>query len=73
MNPIVKRAVIGMTIGALLGVLPGLFSAVVGNFVSAVQATIHTSNASSLLVYIGLMIGGGAGAIVAALAGTAPR
>jgi Na+/phosphate symporter len=68
MNPIVKPSLMGAGIGAALGILPGLFSAVVGTFVTFLRADIGISNASSVLIYLGILIGGGAGAVVGALA-----
>lgn len=68
MNPTVKSSLIGTIIGAAVGTLPGLFSAIVGSFVTFVRADIGIMNASSLLIYLGILIGGGAGAIVATLA-----
>ena len=35
--------------------------------VSFIQASVHTQNASSLVIYLGILIGGGAGAIIGAL------
>ncbi|OAI51169.1 hypothetical protein AYO44_17255 [Planctomycetaceae bacterium SCGC AG-212-F19] len=70
MNPIVKPSLIGMGMGAALGILPGLFSAIVGNFVPFVRADIGISNTSSVLIYFGILIGGAAGSIVGALAAT---
>ena len=68
MNPVRKSSLIGMGIGAALGALPGLFSALVGNFLTIVRADVGIQNASSLLIYLGLIVGGSAGAVVAALA-----
>lgn len=68
MNPVRKSSLIGMGIGAGLGALPGAFSAVVGHFVTFVRADVGIQNASSLLIYLGLIVGGSAGAIVGALA-----
>lgn len=68
MNPIIKSSLLGTLIGAAVGTLPGVFSAVVGNFVTFVRADVGIMNASSLLIYLGILIGGGAGAIVATLA-----
>jgi hypothetical protein len=67
MNPIVKPSLIGAAVGAAIGSLPGLFSAIVGTFVTFVRADIGISNASSVVIYLGLLIGGGAGAVVGAL------
>jgi hypothetical protein len=71
MNPTVKSSLTGMGIGAAIGMLPGIFSGVVGGFVDFFQASVHTNNASSLVVYLGLLIGGGAGSIVGAMASEA--
>jgi hypothetical protein len=71
MNATVKSSLTGMAIGAVIGMLPGIFSGVVGGFVDFLQASVHTNNASSLVVYLGLLIGGGAGAIVGAMASEA--
>lgn len=73
MSPIVKSSLRGMAIGAVIGMIPGLFSSVVGNFVNLLQAAIYASNASSVVVYMGLLIGGAAGAVVGAMAETARR
>jgi gas vesicle protein len=67
MNPTIKSSMLGTLIGAAIGALPGLFSAIVGNFVTFLRADIGIMNASSLLIYLGILIGGGAGAIVVAL------
>lgn len=67
MNATIKSSLIGMAIGAVVGMLPGIFSALIGGFVGFFQATIHTQNASSLVVYMGLLIGGAAGAIIGAM------
>ncbi len=70
MNPTVKSSLLGTLIGAGIGTLPGIFSAVVGSFVTFVRADIGIMNASSVLIYFGILIGGGSGAIVAALTAT---
>ncbi len=67
MNSFIKRAIIGMVMGAIIGTLPGVFSAVVGGFV---RADIGIQNASSVIVYLGLLIGGGSGAIIGAMHAT---
>lgn len=67
MSSIIRGAIIGMIIGALIGVLPGIFSAVVGGFF---RADIGIQNASSVVIYLGLLIGGAAGAIVGAMHAT---
>jgi hypothetical protein len=69
-NPIVKASLIGMGMGAALGIVPGLFSAIVGHFVPLLRADIGISNTSSVLIYLGILIGGAAGSIVGALAAT---
>jgi TctA family transporter len=67
MNPTLKSSLIGTVIGAVIGLLPGLFSAIVGNFVTFLRADVGIQNASSLVIYLGIVIGGAAGAVVAAL------
>lgn len=67
LSPFVKSSLIGMGIGAGAGMVPGIFSALVGSLLSFVQASVHTQNASSLVIYLGILIGGAAGAVVGAL------
>jgi len=70
MNPVVKGALIGMGIGAAVGTLPGFLSFLLGMFAFSLSARLHTQDASSLVVYLGLLIGGAAGAIVGAMVAT---
>lgn len=67
MNSIIRGAIIGMVIGAIIGILPGIFSAVVGGFF---RADVGIQNASSVIIYLGLLIGGGSGAIIGAMHAT---
>jgi Na+/phosphate symporter len=69
-SPHTKSVLIGAAIGAGMGTIPGLFSATVGSLLTFLQAAVYTQNASSLVVYLGILIGGAAGAVVAALGAT---
>jgi hypothetical protein len=69
LSPRVKKSLLGMGIGAGIGMVPGLFSALVTlinlSFLNFLRADVGIMNASALLVYLGLLIGGAAGAIIA--------
>jgi hypothetical protein len=71
MNPTVKSSLLGMGIGAGIGILPGIFSALVGSFVGFFRADVGIQDTSSLVIYLGLIIGGAAGSIVGAMASEA--
>ena len=68
LNPLLKSTLIGMGIGAAIGTLPGIFSGLVGSLVVFVRADIGIQNTSSFLIYLGIIIGGAAGAVVGAVA-----
>jgi hypothetical protein len=71
MNPTVKSSLIGMAIGAGIGILPGLVSALLGSVVGFFRADVGIQDSSSLVIYLGLLIGGAAGSIVGAMASDA--
>jgi hypothetical protein len=68
MNSFIKRALIGMAIGAILGFLPGVIA---GLFGSGYLGANVGHDASSLVRWLGLVIGGSSGAIIGAMHATA--
>lgn len=66
---ITKGALIGMGIGASIGYLPGVIAWLCGPACFLGASVGH--DASSLLRWLGLLIGGAAGSIVGAMAATA--
>ena len=67
MNSIIRGAIIGMAIGAIVGILPGVIA---GFFGSGYLGANVGHDASSLVRWLGLLIGGGTGAIVGAMHAT---
>lgn len=67
MNSIIKGAIIGMAIGAIIGILPGVIA---GFFGSGYLGANVGHDASSLVRWLGLLIGGGSGAIIGAMHAT---
>ncbi|MBL8798817.1 MAG: hypothetical protein JNM56_33295 [Planctomycetia bacterium] len=67
MNSIIKGAIIGMLIGAVIGFLPGVIA---GFFGSGYLGATVGHDASSLIRWLGLLIGGGSGAIIGAMHAT---
>jgi len=66
-NSFIQRAIIGMVIGAILGFLPGVIA---GLFGSGYLGANVGHDASSLIRWLGLLIGGSSGAIVGAMHAT---